>query len=138
MAEPLALKAPLRVRHIRSDPALKDSRLREAGAEVVYCLTRGAPKGPNLPRARLNHQDALFPGHGKATHSHTWAGEPTWLGVRGDATLQTPAFTGHKSTCYGTLVLEVQKRNTLEARGRCVTESYIETAATLSLGVFRD
>ncbi|KAM7282699.1 hypothetical protein ISCGN_002823 [Ixodes scapularis] len=71
-----------------------DSRLREAGAEVVYCLTRGAPKGPNLPRARLNHQGALFPGHGKATHSHTWAGEPAWLGVRGDATLRTPAFTG--------------------------------------------
>ncbi|KAG0439187.1 hypothetical protein HPB47_016728, partial [Ixodes persulcatus] len=72
----------------------KDTRLREAGAEVVYCLTRGAPKGPNLPRARLNHQDALFPGHGKATHSQTWAGEPAWLEVRGDATLQTPAFTG--------------------------------------------
>ncbi|KAM7312987.1 hypothetical protein ISCGN_002910 [Ixodes scapularis] len=71
-----------------------DSRLREAGAEVVYCLARGAPKGPNLPQARLNHQDALFPGHGKATHSQTWAGEPAWLGVRGDATLQTPAFTG--------------------------------------------
>ncbi|KAM7312158.1 hypothetical protein ISCGN_009063 [Ixodes scapularis] len=51
---------------------LEDSRLREAGAEVVYCLTRGAPKGPNLPRARLNHQDALFPGHGLATHSQTW------------------------------------------------------------------
>ncbi|KAG0423155.1 hypothetical protein HPB47_001063 [Ixodes persulcatus] len=49
-----------------------DSRLREAGAEVVCCLTRGAPKGPNLPRARLNHQDALFPGHGLATHSQTW------------------------------------------------------------------
>ncbi|KAM7290252.1 hypothetical protein ISCGN_026899 [Ixodes scapularis] len=49
-----------------------DSRLREAGAEVVYCLTRGAPKGPNLPRARLNHQDALFLGHGLATHSQTW------------------------------------------------------------------
>ncbi|KAM7290626.1 hypothetical protein ISCGN_027242 [Ixodes scapularis] len=71
-----------------------DTRLREAGAEVVYCLAQGAPKGPNLPRARLNHQDALFPGHGKATHSQTWAGEPAWLGVRGDATLQTPAFTG--------------------------------------------
>ncbi|KAM7300442.1 hypothetical protein ISCGN_016059 [Ixodes scapularis] len=51
---------------------LMDSRLREAGAEVVYCLTRGAPKGPNLPRAPLNHQDALFPGHGLATHSQTW------------------------------------------------------------------
>ncbi|KAM7284795.1 uncharacterized protein ISCGN_001889 [Ixodes scapularis] len=73
--------------------AANDSRLREAGAEVVYCLARGAPKGPNLPRARLNHQDALFPRHGKATHSQTWAGEPAWLGVRGDATLQTPAFT---------------------------------------------
>ncbi|KAG0435581.1 hypothetical protein HPB47_018403, partial [Ixodes persulcatus] len=58
-----------------------DSRLREAGAEVVYCLTRGAPKGPNLPRARLNRRDALFPGHGKATHSQTWVGEPAWLGV---------------------------------------------------------
>ncbi|KAM7301074.1 uncharacterized protein ISCGN_016636 [Ixodes scapularis] len=71
----------------------KVSRLREAGAEVVYCLTQRAPKGPNLPRARLNHQDALFLGHGKATHSQTWAGEPAWLGVRGDATHQTPAFT---------------------------------------------
>ncbi|KAG0437521.1 hypothetical protein HPB47_017407 [Ixodes persulcatus] len=49
-----------------------DTRLREAGAEVVCCLIRGAPKGPNLPRVRLNHQDALFPGHGKATHSQTW------------------------------------------------------------------
>ncbi|KAG0422989.1 hypothetical protein HPB47_001223, partial [Ixodes persulcatus] len=49
----------------------QDTRLREAGAEVVYCLTRGAPKGPNLPRVRLNHQDALFPGHGKATHCQT-------------------------------------------------------------------
>ncbi|KAM7289932.1 hypothetical protein ISCGN_030060 [Ixodes scapularis] len=74
--------------------AFQDSRLREAEAEVVYCLTRGAPKGPNLPRARLNHQDALFLRHGKATHSQTWAGEPAWLGVRGDATHQTPAFTG--------------------------------------------
>ncbi|KAG0422360.1 hypothetical protein HPB47_001804, partial [Ixodes persulcatus] len=49
----------------------QDTRLREAGAEVVCCLTRGAPKGPNLPRVRLNHQDALFPGHGLATHSQT-------------------------------------------------------------------
>ncbi|KAG0440402.1 hypothetical protein HPB47_016300 [Ixodes persulcatus] len=103
-----------------------DTRLREAGAKVVCCLTRGAPKGPNLPLDRLNHQDALFPGHGKATHSQTWVGlshfllrvvvSPMWLGsvgtlltkhlapkvqappaglgVRGDATLQTPAFTG--------------------------------------------
>ncbi|KAG0431909.1 hypothetical protein HPB47_021339 [Ixodes persulcatus] len=47
---------------------------------ALYCLARGAPKGPNLPRARLNHQDALFPGHGQATHSQTWAGEPAWLG----------------------------------------------------------
>ncbi|KAG0443101.1 hypothetical protein HPB47_015286 [Ixodes persulcatus] len=54
----------------------KDTRLREAGAEVVCCLTRGAPKGPNLPRVRLNHQDALFPGHGFATHSQTWAHPP--------------------------------------------------------------
>ncbi|KAG0424091.1 hypothetical protein HPB47_000159 [Ixodes persulcatus] len=38
------------------------------------------PKGSNLPRARLNHQDVLFPGHGKATHNQTWAGEPAWLG----------------------------------------------------------
>ncbi|KAM7315723.1 hypothetical protein ISCGN_005506 [Ixodes scapularis] len=80
---------------------LKDTRLREAGAEVVYCLTRGAPKGPNLPRVRLNHQDALFPGHGKATHSQTWAGEPAWLGVRGDATLQTPVFTDPPRTSEG-------------------------------------
>ncbi|KAG0439498.1 hypothetical protein HPB47_016622 [Ixodes persulcatus] len=50
----------------------QDTRLREAGAKVVCCLTRGALKGPNLPRARLNHQDALFPGHGLATHSQTW------------------------------------------------------------------
>ncbi|KAM7304304.1 hypothetical protein ISCGN_014204 [Ixodes scapularis] len=59
---------------------LMDSRLREAGAEVVYWLTRGAPKGPNLPRAWLNHQKAIFPGHGKATHSQTWAGEPDGSG----------------------------------------------------------
>ncbi|KAM7306481.1 hypothetical protein ISCGN_010184 [Ixodes scapularis] len=102
-----------------------DTRLQEAGAKVVCCLARGAPKGPNLPRAQLNHQDALFPGHGLATHSQTWVGlshfysgsvvSPKWLGsvvtlltkhlapkvqappaelgVRGDATLQTPAFT---------------------------------------------
>ncbi|KAG0443506.1 hypothetical protein HPB47_014839, partial [Ixodes persulcatus] len=57
----------------------RDTRLREAGAEVVYCLTRGAPKGPNLPRVRLNHQDALFPGHGKATHSQTWVGLSHYL-----------------------------------------------------------
>ncbi|KAM7313025.1 hypothetical protein ISCGN_002946 [Ixodes scapularis] len=50
----------------------QDSRLREGGTKVVCCLTRGAPKGPNLPRVRLNHQDALFPGHGLATHSQTW------------------------------------------------------------------
>ncbi|KAM7298532.1 hypothetical protein ISCGN_019126 [Ixodes scapularis] len=59
-----------------------------------HLLTLMEQQGPNLPRARLNHQDALFPRHGKATHSQTWAGEPAWLGVRGDATLQTPAFTG--------------------------------------------
>ncbi|KAM7293586.1 hypothetical protein ISCGN_023197 [Ixodes scapularis] len=82
-----------RFQHLLTLMEQQDSRLREAGAEVVYCLARGAPKGPNLPRARLNHQDALFPRHGKATHSQTWAGEPAWLGVRGDATLQTPAFT---------------------------------------------
>ncbi|KAG0443103.1 hypothetical protein HPB47_015285 [Ixodes persulcatus] len=56
---------------IRVGPS-QDTRLREAGAKVVCCLTRGAPKGPNLPRVRLNHQDALFPGHGLATHSQTW------------------------------------------------------------------
>ncbi|KAG0439316.1 hypothetical protein HPB47_016686, partial [Ixodes persulcatus] len=50
-----------------------DTRLQEAEAKVVCCLARGAPKGPNLPRARLNHQDALFPGHGLTTHSQTWA-----------------------------------------------------------------
>ncbi|KAM7299893.1 ileal sodium/bile acid cotransporter [Ixodes scapularis] len=75
--------SPLRMRFELNPSVLEgfqDSRLREAGAEVVYCLTRGAPKGPTLPRARLNHQDALFPGHGKATHSQTWAGEPAWLG----------------------------------------------------------
>ncbi|KAG0422617.1 hypothetical protein HPB47_001576, partial [Ixodes persulcatus] len=59
---------------------LQDTRLWEAGAKVVHCFTRGAPKGPNLPQARLNLQDALFSGHGKATHSQTWAGEPAWLG----------------------------------------------------------
>ncbi|KAG0417183.1 hypothetical protein HPB47_005819, partial [Ixodes persulcatus] len=57
-----------------------DTRLREAGAEAVYCLARGAPKGPNKPRAQLNHQGPLFPGQGYATHSQTWVGEPTWLG----------------------------------------------------------
>ncbi|KAG0425201.1 hypothetical protein HPB47_027604, partial [Ixodes persulcatus] len=49
-------------------------------AEAVYCLARGAPKGPNIPRAQLNHQGPPFPGHGYATHSQTWVGEPTWLG----------------------------------------------------------
>ncbi|KAG0425356.1 hypothetical protein HPB47_027457 [Ixodes persulcatus] len=56
-----------------------DTRLQEAGAKVVCCLARGAPKGPNLPRARLNHQDALFPGHGLATHSQTWPGARQYL-----------------------------------------------------------
>ncbi|KAG0436714.1 hypothetical protein HPB47_017798 [Ixodes persulcatus] len=55
----------------------KDTRLREAGAEAVYCLARGAPKGPNIPRAQLNHQGPLFPGHGYATHSQAWVGKPT-------------------------------------------------------------
>ncbi|KAM7307545.1 uncharacterized protein ISCGN_011181 [Ixodes scapularis] len=94
IAEPLALKAALRVRHIRPDTALKDTRLREAGVEAVYCLARGAPKGPNIPRAQLNHQGPLFPGHGYATHSQTWVGEPTWLGVRSDATHQAPTKVG--------------------------------------------
>ncbi|KAG0436084.1 hypothetical protein HPB47_018154, partial [Ixodes persulcatus] len=71
-----------------------DTRLREAGAEAVYCLTRGAPKGPNKPRAQLNHQGPLFPGHGYATHSQTWVGEPTWLGVRSDAIHQAPTKAG--------------------------------------------
>ncbi|KAG0428122.1 hypothetical protein HPB47_024877 [Ixodes persulcatus] len=62
--------SPCSVRDMRK--VVKDTRLREAGAKVVCCLSRGAPKGPNLPRVRLNHQDALFPGHGKATHSQTW------------------------------------------------------------------
>ncbi|KAM7297126.1 uncharacterized protein ISCGN_022279 [Ixodes scapularis] len=67
--------SPLRIQFELNPSVLErfqDFRLREAGAEVVYCLTRGAPKGPTLPRARLNHQDALFPGHGKATHSQTY------------------------------------------------------------------
>ncbi|KAG0440542.1 hypothetical protein HPB47_016253, partial [Ixodes persulcatus] len=46
-----------------------DTRLREAGAEAVYCLTRGAPKGPNVPRAQLNRKDPLFPGHGTGTRA---------------------------------------------------------------------
>ncbi|KAM7302865.1 hypothetical protein ISCGN_018373 [Ixodes scapularis] len=115
----------------------QDTRLREAGAKVACCLTRGAPKGPNLPRVQLNHQDALFPGHGLATHSQTWVGLshfysgsvvlPMWLGsvvtlltkhlahkvqappagleVRGDATLQTPAFTA----LYGALLPSVKE-----------------------------
>ncbi|KAM7287388.1 hypothetical protein ISCGN_031079 [Ixodes scapularis] len=72
----------------------EDTRLREAGVEAVYCLARGAPKGPNIPRAQLNHQGPLFPGHGYATHSQTWVGEPTWLGVRSDATHQAPTKVG--------------------------------------------
>ncbi|KAM7289923.1 hypothetical protein ISCGN_030051 [Ixodes scapularis] len=78
-------------------PALKwmlDTRLREAGVEAVYCLARGAPKGPNIPRAQLTHQGPLFLGHGYATHSQTWVGEPTWLGVRSDATHQAPTKVG--------------------------------------------
>ncbi|KAM7311981.1 hypothetical protein ISCGN_008886 [Ixodes scapularis] len=77
-----------------TEPNKGDTRLREAGAEVVYCLARGAPKGPNIPRAQLNHQGSLFPGHGYATHSQTWVGEPTWLGVRSDATHQAPTKVG--------------------------------------------
>ncbi|KAM7304852.1 hypothetical protein ISCGN_014752 [Ixodes scapularis] len=80
MAKSLALEASTGVWHIRPNPAVqvpslhsfrkvvdsKDTRLREAGVEAVYCLARGAPKGPNIPRAQLNHQGPLFPGHGKA------------------------------------------------------------------------
>ncbi|KAM7311191.1 P2X purinoceptor 7-like isoform X1 [Ixodes scapularis] len=40
-----------------------DTRLREAEVEAVYCLARGSPKGPNIPRAQLNHQGPPFPGH---------------------------------------------------------------------------
>ncbi|KAM7298151.1 hypothetical protein ISCGN_018775 [Ixodes scapularis] len=80
---------------VQAPPAgLGDTRLREAGVEAVYCLARGAPKGPNIPRAQLNHQGPLFPGHGYATHSQTWVGEPTWLGVRSDATHQAPTKVG--------------------------------------------
>ncbi|KAM7297093.1 protein HID1 [Ixodes scapularis] len=101
--------------------ALCDTRPQEAGAKVVCCLARGAPKGPSLPRARLNHQDPLFPEHGLATHRQTLVGlthfllrvrnvanaagvrgvathqapkahaPPAGLGVRGDASLQTPS-----------------------------------------------
>ncbi|KAM7292760.1 hypothetical protein ISCGN_025898 [Ixodes scapularis] len=95
------------------------------------------PPGPNLPRAQLNHQDALFPGHGLATHSQTWVGlshfysgsvvSPKWLGsvvtlltkhlapkvqappaelgVRGAATLQTPAFTDSLDTAKATRMI---------------------------------
>ncbi|KAM7282227.1 hypothetical protein ISCGN_002377 [Ixodes scapularis] len=77
-----------------TDEPMDDTRLREAGVEAVYCLARGAPKGPNIPRAQLNHQGPLFPGHGYATHSQTWVGEPTWLGVRSDATHQAPTKVG--------------------------------------------
>ncbi|KAM7314798.1 hypothetical protein ISCGN_004582 [Ixodes scapularis] len=77
-----------------TEPNKGDTRLREAGVEAVYCLARGAPKGPNIPRAQLNHQGPLFPGHGYATHSQTWVGEPTWLGVRSDATHQAPTKVG--------------------------------------------
>ncbi|CAN8009734.1 unnamed protein product, partial [Ixodes pacificus] len=61
-----------------------------------WCIA--SPEGPRrvqtLPRTRLNHRDALFPRYGKATHSQTWAGKPTWLRVRGDATHQTPTNAG--------------------------------------------
>ncbi|KAG0441313.1 hypothetical protein HPB47_015989 [Ixodes persulcatus] len=60
-----------------TEPNKGDTRLREAGAEAVYCLARGAPKGPNKPRAQLNHQGPLFPGHGYATHSQTWGRAPS-------------------------------------------------------------
>ncbi|KAG0423635.1 hypothetical protein HPB47_000595 [Ixodes persulcatus] len=63
-----------------------DTRLREAGAEAVYCLALGAPKGPNTPRAQLNHQGPFFPGHG-LSHAQPGVGAPcvrvwwpTWLG----------------------------------------------------------
>ncbi|KAG0422392.1 hypothetical protein HPB47_001780, partial [Ixodes persulcatus] len=48
-----------------------DTRLREAGAEAVYCLAQGAPKDPNISRAQLNHQGPLFPGYGNPL-VHEW------------------------------------------------------------------
>ncbi|KAM7285142.1 hypothetical protein ISCGN_032104 [Ixodes scapularis] len=87
-------KEPLWKAERRRFASCQDTRLREAGVEAVYCLARGAPKGPNIPRAQLNHQGPLFPGHGYATHSQTWVGEPTWLGVRSDATHQAPTKVG--------------------------------------------
>ncbi|KAM7282228.1 hypothetical protein ISCGN_002378 [Ixodes scapularis] len=87
-------KEPLWKAGRRRFASCQDTRLREAGVEAVYCLARGAPKGPNIPRAQLNHQGPLFPGHGYATHSQTWVGEPTWLGVRSDATHQAPTKVG--------------------------------------------
>ncbi|KAG0445552.1 hypothetical protein HPB47_014043 [Ixodes persulcatus] len=52
----------------------------------------GAPKAPNVPGAQLNRKDPLFPGY--ATRSQTWVGEPTWLGVRSDATDEAPTKVG--------------------------------------------
>ncbi|KAG0445187.1 hypothetical protein HPB47_018725 [Ixodes persulcatus] len=51
------------------------------GPKRCIASAGGAPKGPNVPRVKLNRKDPLFPGHGYATHSQTWVGEPTWLGV---------------------------------------------------------
>ncbi|KAG0428544.1 hypothetical protein HPB47_024467 [Ixodes persulcatus] len=39
----------------------QDSRLREAGAEVAYCPTSGAPKGANVPHPGLNHSTIRMP-----------------------------------------------------------------------------
>ncbi|KAM7312904.1 hypothetical protein ISCGN_009808 [Ixodes scapularis] len=54
----------------------------------------GGPEGSKHTPAQLNHQGPLFPGHGYATHSQTGVGEPTWLGVRSDATHQAPTKVG--------------------------------------------
>ncbi|KAG0410414.1 hypothetical protein HPB47_012456 [Ixodes persulcatus] len=51
----------LRPRRLTEFPGAFRGHTSKSGsrAKVVCCLARGAPKGPNLPRARLNHQDAL-------------------------------------------------------------------------------
>ncbi|KAG0422183.1 hypothetical protein HPB47_001979 [Ixodes persulcatus] len=99
----------------------------------INCLTRGALKGPNLPQARLNHQDALFPGHGKATHSHwsqAWAGEPAWLGVHGDATHQTPAFTGTVRTVDQQVLCALRFYATGSYQGQVASDQHITAHQT--------
>ncbi|KAG0426234.1 hypothetical protein HPB47_026650 [Ixodes persulcatus] len=76
-------------------PVTTRTRRSARGLHTLPLLSRTTTfrRTPEFPTAKVWAFHRTRPGR-PPTHSHTWAGEPAWLGVRGDATLQTPAFTG--------------------------------------------